>query len=157
MIRDQKTIHINTSPERVFAVIETMPNKFPVYRILETKPFFFLRILLVDGFRAAVEVMRIEKPNNNLVLQVGDAMGPFKLTECKKPIKYWFTLRSFFFNCRTGYSLSRTGNGTALSFDLIADDPTRMAKVWWLFVKPIHRLLASKVLRVIKDRVESDK
>jgi hypothetical protein len=154
MIRDQKQIIINASPEKVFDLIETMPNKFPVYGMLETKPFLFLRILFVDGFRAAINVLSIEKPSEMLLLNVGDSMGPFKLTELKKPVKYWFTLRSFFFNCRTGYSLSRNGNMTTLSFDLIADDPKIVAKIWWIFVKPIHKLLASKVLKVIKEKVE---
>ena len=31
MIQDQKQIHIDALPEAVFEVIETMPNKFPVY------------------------------------------------------------------------------------------------------------------------------
>ena len=154
MIQYKKQINIDALPEKVFELIETMPNKFPVYNILETKPFFFLRLILVDGLRAAIEAMSIEKPNDSLVLHVGDSMGPFQLTEIEKPLKYWFTLRSFFFNCRTGYSLSSNGNMTTLSFDLIADDPKIKGKVWWLFVKPIHGLLANKVLKVIKAKVE---
>ena len=43
MIRDKREIKIDAPPEAVFDLIETMPNKFPVYSILETKPFFFLR------------------------------------------------------------------------------------------------------------------
>ena len=43
---------------------------------------------------------------------------------------------------------------TTLSFDLIADDPKIGAKIWWVFVKPIHKLLAGKVLKVIKEKVE---
>ncbi len=154
MIRDKKQIDIDALPEKVFDLIETMPNKFPVYKILETKPFFFLRLLLVDGLRSAIEAMSIEKPNDSLVLSVGDSMGPFQLTELEKPLKYWFTLKSFFFNCQTGYSLSINGNMTTLSFDLIADDPKIMEKVWWFFVKPIHGLLANKVLKVIKVKAE---
>ncbi len=83
MIQDQKQIDINTPPEKIFGLIETMQNKFPVYKILETKPFFFLRLLFVDGLRAAVEVLSIEKSNDLLVLNVGDSMGPFQLTELK--------------------------------------------------------------------------
>ncbi len=83
MIQDQKQIDINSPPEKIFGLIETMPNKFPVYKILETKPFFFLRLLFVDGLRAAVEVLSIEKSNDLLVLNVGDSMGPFQLTELK--------------------------------------------------------------------------
>jgi len=155
MIQDQKHIDINSPPEKIFGFIETMPNKFPVYKILETKPFFFLRLLLVDGLRAAIKAMSIEKPNDSLKLKIGDSMGPFKLTELEKPLKYEFTLRSFFFNCRTGYSLSSNGNMTTLYFDLIAEDLRLMEKVWWYFLKPIHGLLANKVLKIVKDKVES--
>jgi hypothetical protein len=154
MIRDHKQINISASPEKVFSLIETMPNKFPVYEILETKLFIFLRILLVDGLQAAKKAVGIDRSNDVLVLDVGDSMGPFKLTERKRPLKYLFTLRSFFFDCRTGYSLSRKGDFTTLSFDLIADDPKLMAKAWWIIVKPIHRMLANKVLKVIKAEVE---
>ncbi len=154
MIQEKKQIDIDALPEKVFELIETMPNKFPVYKILETKPFFFLRILLVDGFRAAIEAISIEKPNVSFVLNVGDSMGPFQLTESEKPLKYWFSLRSFFFNCRTGYSLSSHGSMTTLYFNLIAEDSRLLEKVWWFFMKPIHGLLANKVLKVIKDKVE---
>ncbi|MCP4370465.1 MAG: hypothetical protein GY797_20490 [Deltaproteobacteria bacterium] len=155
MIQDQKQIEIDAPQEKIFAYIETMPNKFPVYKILETKPFFFLRILFVDGFRAAVEVLRIEKAKDTLVLNLDDSMGPFQLTQLEKPLKYGFTLRSFFFNCQTGYCLSSNGNMTTLYFDLIAEDSGLMEKIWWFFVKPIHGLLANKVLKVIKGKVES--
>ena len=155
MIQDQKQIEIDALPENIFEFIETMPNKFPVYKILETKPFLFLRILFVDGFRAAVEVMSIEKAKGTFVLNLGDSMGPFQLTELEKPLKYGFTLRSFFFNCQTGYSLSSNGNITTLYFDLIAEDPKFMEKVWWFFVKPLHGLLANKVLKVVKGKLES--
>ena len=155
MIQDQKQIEINAPPEKIFGLIETMPNKFPVYTILETKPFFFLRILFVDGYRAAIEAIKFEKAKDTLVLNLGDSMGPFQLTELEKPLKYGFTLRSFFFNCQTGYSLSSNGNITTLYFDLIAENPGIMEKVWWFFVKPIHGLLANKVLKVVKGKVES--
>ena len=121
MIQDQKQINIDALPEKVFGLIETMPNKFPVYKILEAKPFFFLRILLVDGLRAATKAVSVKKPNDLLVLRIGNSLGPFQLTELEKPFKYWFTLKSFFFNCRTGYSLSKFGNMTTLNFDLIAE------------------------------------
>ena len=154
MIQHQRQIDIEAPPQKVFGLIETMPNKFPVYKILETKPFLFLRLLFVDGFRAAIEAMKFEKPNDALVLKLGDSMGPFQLTELEKPFKYWSTLRSFFFNCRTGYSLSKFGNMTTLNFDLIAENPRLREKVWWFFVKPIHGLLTNKVLKVIKEKAE---
>ena len=83
MIKDQRQVVINAPPEKVFALIETMPNKFPVYKILETKPIFFLRALFVDGLRSAIKTIKIEKPNDIVVLHVGDSMGPFELTEVR--------------------------------------------------------------------------
>ncbi len=155
MIEDHKQIVINALPDRVFDLIVTMPNKFPVYKILETRPFFFIRVLLVDGWRSAVEAVRFERPAESLVLQVGDSMGPFRLTEMEKPLYYRFILRSFFFNCRTGYSLSRCGNMTTLCFDLVVEDPGIFERIWWFFVKPVHGLLAGKVLKVIKAKAEA--
>ena len=155
MIQDRRQIQINEAPENVFDVIETMPNKFPVYKILETKPFFFIRILFVDGLRGAIEAVNAEKSSDALILNVGDSMGPFKLTELEKPFKYWFTLKSFFFNCQTGYSLDRKNGMTILHFDLIAEKSSFMEKGLWFFVKPFHGLFAHKVLNVIKERIES--
>lgn len=132
-----------------------MPNKFPVFKILETKPFIYLRVLFVDGFRAAIEAVSIEQSNDELILNVGDKMGPFILTEKKKPIKYSFTLKSFFFNCQTGYSLSTDGSETTLYFELIAENPRFMGKVWWLIFKPFHWIFANKVLSVIKKTINT--
>ncbi len=155
MIQDQRQIIIDAPQEKVFALIETMPNKFPAYKVLETKPIFFLRALFVDGIRSAIKTIKIEKPNDTLILHAGDSMGPFELTEIEKPFKYWFTLKSFFFNCQTGYTLSSNETKTILNFDLAADNPRPVEKLYWFFVKPFHLLLAKKVLRVIRDKVES--
>ncbi len=155
MIQDKRQIQIKSSPEIIFSLIQTMPNKFPIYKILETKPFFFLRALFVDGLGAAIKAVGMEKPDDIMILNVDDSMGPFTLTESEQPVKYWFTLRSLFFNCRTGYSLSAHNSMTILNFDLIAEKPNTMEKVWWFFIKPFHGIFANKVLRVIKERVES--
>ena len=157
MIQDQRHIIIDAPIERVFNIIETMPNKFPVYKILETSPIFFIRLLLVDGIHHAINAINIERPNDMLLLHVGDSMGPFKLMEVNRPFKYMFTLKSFFFNCRTGYVLSGNEEETTLSFVLLADDPSLTERLYWFLIKPVHYFLANKVLRGIKDRVESDK
>lgn len=154
MIIDQRQITINSSPEKIFDFIERMPNKFPVYKILETRPFLFLRILLVDGLRAAFNAISVVRPDDVLILHVGDTMGPFTLSESEKPKKYWFTLKSFFFNCRTGYSLKADDGQTILSFDLIAENPSLMENVWWFLFKPLHGIFANKALRVIKANIE---
>ena len=84
-------------------------------------------------------------------------MGPFQLTEIEKPFRYQFALRSFFFNCQTGYSLSKSGDVTTLNFYLIAENPELMEKIWWFFIRPIHGFLANKVLKVIKEKVEMER
>ena len=153
MIQDRREIQIQSTPEIIFDIIENMPIKFPVYKILETKPFLFLRILFVDGFKAAMQAVDFEKPEETLILNVGDTIGPFTLTIKERPLKYWFTLRSFFFNCQTGYSLSFNGSETTLYFDLVAEDPSFKEKVWWIFFKSFHGIFANKSLSVIKSKV----
>lgn len=155
MLKDNRQIQINASPEIIYDYIETMPNKFPIFKILESKPFLFLRILLVDGLRTAIEAVNVAKPEDVLILNVGDSMGPFTLTEAEKPLKYWFTLESFFFNCRTGYSLYANGSMTTLNFYIIAENPCLKEKVWWLFIKPVHGIFSKKVIRNIKKGVEN--
>ena len=155
MIKDEREIQIESSPEFIFDLIEKMPNKFPIYKALETKPFLFLRLLLVDGLRTAINAMRIEKSDDTLILKVGDSMGPFILTQSEKPFIYWFTSKSFFFNGRTGYSLRTSGGMTTLHFNTISENPSFLEKIWWFFIKPFHGIFANKVLRVIKEMVES--
>ena len=154
MIQDKRKIQINAPSPVIFDLIYRMPNKFPIYKFLETKPFFFIRILLVDGLRSAWEAVRLKKPNDALKLNVGDTMGPFTLIELDRPMKYWFSLKSLFFDCRTGYSLFSKDGGTELSFDLIAENPTFKEKLWWFLFKPFHGLFANKVLHVIKEKSE---
>ncbi len=138
MIQHRLQIMISAPPQTVFHHIDTMPDKFPVYRILETKPFLFIRMLLVDGFHSAWEVANFDKPIKEVRLRVGETMGPFTLDERIAPSRYWFSLKSFFISCRTGYILEKDQSETVLHFDLIAENPCFMEKIWWFFVKPIH-------------------
>ncbi len=154
MIQDKRQIKIKASPQVVFDLIEIMPNKFPVYKLLEAKPFLFLRVLLVDGLRTAFEAIKFKRPTDILKLNVGDTMGPFTLTELERPMKYWFSLKSLFINCQTGYTLNTNGGMTELNFNLISENPTFKEKVWWFVFKPFHGLFANKVLHVIKAKVE---
>ncbi len=154
MIQDKRQIQIKASVHVIFDLIDIMPNKFPIYKFLETKPFFFIIILLVDGLRSAWEAKNFKRPNDVLQLNVGDTMGPFTLTELERPIKYWFSLKSLFFNCQTGYSLKTNDGVTELSFDLISENPTFKEKLWWFGFKPVHGLFANKVLHVIKEKAE---
>ena len=154
MIQDKRQIQIRSSPEMIFEFIEAMPNKFPVYKILERRAFLFLRILFVDGLRRAIQAVSEEKPDDVLILNVGDSIGPFTLTELVKPFRYWFTLKSLFFNCRTGYTIRAKGGMTTLNLDIVAENPRFMEKAWWLFIKPLHGILANTVLRVIKESLE---
>ncbi|MFC1532766.1 hypothetical protein ACFL7M_05315 [Thermodesulfobacteriota bacterium] len=155
MIQDKRQIHIKASPENIYDFIETTPNKFPIYKILEIKLFLFLRILFVDGLRSAIEEIGADKPEDVLILNVGDSMGPFTLTEAEKPLKYWFTIRSFFINCKTGYSIYTNCSTTTLHFDTIIEKPRFKEKVWWFLIKPIHGIFANKVLRIIREKVEN--
>jgi hypothetical protein len=154
MIQDKRRIQIKAPSHAIFDLIDRMPNKFPIYRFLETKPFFFIRILLVDGLSSAWEAVRRRKPDDVLKLNVGDTMGPFTLTESERPIRYWFTLKSLFFDCQTGYSLHSNDGVTELSLDLIAEKPTFRERIWWFIFKPFHGLFADKVLHVIKAKIE---
>lgn len=157
MIQDQRQIQIRSSPEAVFDFINKMPNKFPVYSFLETRPFFFLRMLFVDGLRGAVQAIRQEKLDDNAwILNVGDSMGPFTLIESVRPVRYWFALESFFFNCRTGYSIRTEGSMTTVNFDIVAENPRFGEKVWWVLIKPFHGILANEVLRVLKEKIEGE-
>jgi hypothetical protein len=156
MIQNQHSIKINASPEKVFRLIETMPNKFPVYKILETKPFVFIRMLFTDGFSSAVKAMFIDIAKKSHMLNIGDSYGPFKLIEIIKPARYLFDVDSFFMKYQTGYILTSDGkNNTKLNFEITAGDLLPSEKVYWLFVKPIHHLLAKKALRVIKEKAEN--
>jgi hypothetical protein len=46
MIHDRRKILIRAAPEHVFGVIESMPNKFPVYKILEPFHLVFAKKVL---------------------------------------------------------------------------------------------------------------
>jgi hypothetical protein len=159
MIKDQRSIEIAAPPEAVFAHIDAMANKFPTFRLFETRPFFFVRMALVDGLRTAWRTIRDPELSTYLArqkaspLELGDTMGPFTLTEVRPPERYIFTLESFFICCRTGYVLSATAIGTLLIFDMIAERPTRGERIWWFLFKPMHALMAWKVLRTIKQDV----
>jgi hypothetical protein len=154
MINDQRTIEIKVSPEQVFKQIET--NPFPTFRILNTKPFFFLRIALIDGIRTGIRLAFDKNLNREMTepVELGSSLGPFILTEIERPSRYYFTLKSLFINCKAGFSLHSTANGTLLSLEAIAEDPTFREKIWWFFIKPIHILLAHKVLKTIRQEVE---
>jgi len=147
-------LEILAAPAQVFEIIYSMPKKFPVYPILESRPFLFVRLLLVGGFRTALEGAVRGLPHEHLVLHIGDSMGPFTLTECAKPRTYMFTLRSFFFNCKTGYTLEEGDGKTIMNFKLVAENPSPGERAWWFFVKPVHVLLARKVLTNIKMMAE---
>ena len=154
MIHDQRTIEIKASPERVFKQLEI--NPFPTFRILDTKPFFFLRITLVDGIRTGIRMASDKRLRQKMIepLAVGSSIGPFTLTEKERPSRYYMTLTSLFFNCKTGYSLRSTAHGSTLSFDIIAENPKFGERIWWFFIKPIHVLLAHNALRTIRKKAE---
>jgi hypothetical protein len=155
MIDNRHHILIEESPENIFQFIDQMPNKFPVYKLFETRAVFFIRMLLLDGRKAAKNTFKYKKKYQNLVLKEGDQMGPFLLSTYQFPNKYFFTLNSFFFNCQTGYVIKQKGEQGQLNLDLISENPSRGERIWWFFVKPIHNILSRKVLREIKKRLQN--
>ena len=48
MIKDNRTIEIKATPTQVFNFLETTPNKFPIFKILETRQFLFIRYSCLD-------------------------------------------------------------------------------------------------------------
>lgn len=56
MIQNYQCIEIKQKPGDVFNLINTMPDKFPTYKILGTTPFLFLRLSLVDGIGSAIKL-----------------------------------------------------------------------------------------------------
>ncbi|MFH1845091.1 MAG: hypothetical protein ABIF77_18030 [bacterium] len=151
-IQDRRSTEIEASPEQVFAQIEIDP--FPTFAILDTAPFLFLRLALLDGIGTARRTLATRSGSRDelLPLELGATMGPFTVTEKRRPQTFYFTLRSLFFKCRTGFSLRTTPCGTLLSFDTIAETPTRRERIWWFIVKPAHVLLARRVLGNIRRR-----
>lgn len=161
MLYDSRSIEILAPPESVFGHIATRPNKFPTFKWLDTTPFLFVRIALVDGIGSALRTLsdpafrdrkldEAKKP-----LEVGSTMGPFKLTEVIENERYYFELNSLFIRCRTGYVLSRTNRGTRLVMEIVADDLLLREKLYWYLIKPFHIVLGNQVLKVLKSEVEA--
>ncbi|HOT46806.1 MAG TPA: hypothetical protein PLC28_18130, partial [Spirochaetota bacterium] len=102
-ITHDRTIEIRATPEQVYEYIETMPDKFPTFRLFDTKPLLFLRIAMVDGMKSALKVIRddshwqVRTMKEAEPLTIGSTFGPFTIIEAKKPEKYYFSLNSFFF------------------------------------------------------------
>ena len=155
MLKDERQIQINASPEMTYDFIANMPNKFPIYETLEAKPFLFLRMLFTDGLRSAFKIMNVDRSVDVLILNIGGSMGPFTLTDAERPLKYWFSIKSFFINCETGYFINCNGSTTTLHFDTIIEKPNFKERVWWFLTKPVHGLFANKALRIIKEKVEN--
>lgn len=162
-IIDRRTIQIHARPEEVFDYIENLPMKFPTLKILETRPFMFLRISLVDGIREGFKAA-FNKHYHYGVLQwesglsrLGASFGPFTLTGIERPKKYVFTIDSFFFKGKTGYFFSPSGGDTILQFDTISGNLSKKEILWWRLIRPIHAILAGLVLRNIRKGIESER
>lgn len=160
-ITDDQTIVIRATPEQVYEYIETMPNKFPTFRLFDTRPFMFVRIALVDGVESALKVIRDDSyrrdrmKNKAKPLLVGSAFGPFTLIEAKKPEKYYFSMNSLFFEGETGYKIYPREKSAVLHFDLSTDTTKVYQIVWIRAIMPFHFLLARLVLRNIKAGAEA--
>ncbi len=160
-ITHDRTIEIRATPEQVYEYIETMPDKFPTFRLFDTKPLLFLRIAMVDGMKSALKVIRddshwqVRTMKEAEPLTIGSTFGPFTIIEAKKPEKYYFSLNSFFFKGVTGYTIVPGVQGAILHFDLRTDTAKAFQIVWIHAVMPVHHILARIVLGNIKAGVES--
>lgn len=161
MLYDSRSIEIFATPDSVFRHIATRPNKFPTFRWFESTPFLFLRFALVDGIRSALRTLsdpafrNLKRANAAKPLEIGSTIGPFTLSEVIENERYYFNLDSLFIRCRTGYVLSHTDRGTRLVMELVAENPLFREKVYWYLIKPVHIVLAYRVLRVFKLEVEA--
>lgn len=160
-ITHDRTIEIRATPEQVYEYIETMPDKFPTFRLFDTRPLLFLRIALVDGTQSALKVIRDESYRRDRLkketepLLIGSTFGPFTFIEAKKPEKYYFSLNSFFFEGETGYKIFPGARGAILHFDLSTDTAKVFQIAWIRAIMPVHCILAGIVLRNIKKGVEA--
>lgn len=162
-IIDRRTIEIHARPEEVFDYIEKLPMKFPTLKILETRPFMFLRISLVDGIKEGFKIAVDKSCHDDILkkeaepMSLGSSFGPFTLSEIERPKKYVFTIDSFFFKGKTGYFFSPNGGDTILHFDTSSGNLSKKEILWWSLIKPIHAVLASLVLRNIRKGIESER
>jgi hypothetical protein len=149
MITHKISIEVKNSPIEVYDYIDNVYNKFPLHPFFDSKPIFFVRLLILDGYKSAKKMM-----SNNVgvsgKLSIGDAMGPFKVLSLNKPDKYFFALQSMIFTCETGYEIESLNEGSLLSFSLYAESRNLKQKIVWLLLKPFHSLFASQVLNNIK-------
>ncbi|MBN2079959.1 MAG: hypothetical protein JW838_13415 [Spirochaetes bacterium] len=158
---DERSIYVEKDAEAVFEHIETMPSKFPTFAVLETRPFLFVRLALVDGIRSAWKVITnrdfISELHGKVMkrLEIGSSMGPFTLSVVERPDRYYFEIDSFFFSGETGYRVVPAEGGCRVWFDCRSDGKRRIDRAWWRIIRPIHIFLAKKVLRALKRDVES--
>lgn len=160
MIEASHSIWIDATAEEVYGHIESMPNKFPVFKALEKWPLLGVRIFLIGGFKRGIKIMfsksyyEMAKGNMKKPLAVGGSFGPFVLTEAERERKYFFSLRTLLFNMSAGYLMGPEGSGARLSLALASDNPSLVQRTYWPLVRPMHYILAKKTLSVIKRDVE---
>jgi len=162
MITDSQSTIIKSTPKDVYMHIAQRGNKFPVFKLLDMRPFLALRLIgvgdLKKGFTILLKgnIYKKEGQERGRPLAIGDNYGPFKLIEAIDSHKYFFELKTNMFNLETGYTLTSHENDTLLSFDLISDDPTLLQRLYWRFpTKPLHQLLARKVVNELKKEIEN--
>mgnify|MGYP003564882827 CR=1 FL=1 len=85
MIKDKRIIKINATPIEVFNFLEMTPNKFPIFKIFETRPFLFIRISCLDGIRTGLKVALDNTIQSEMSkkerkpLKIGSKLGPNEL------------------------------------------------------------------------------
>ena len=162
MINDIRSISIKATISRVFKYLETTPNKFPIFQILETAPFVCIRYAALDGIRAGIKVAFNRKLRNEIrinekkPLTVGSKLGPIEFIGAKENMSYDFKIDAKFIKCFTGFNILEKEEESILKFYVQCEHPRKRDRLFWIFAKPFHILLAQKVLRIHKRQIEVD-
>lgn len=160
MIECSHSIKVNAGVQQLYEHIEKMPNKFPVFRVLERWPFLAMRVFFIGDFWSGVRMLcspnhvRYARKRMARPLAPGDSYGPFRLVETVEGEKYFFSLDTSFFRLDAGYVLEPAAGGAVLRLDLVSANPNQLQRMYWSIVRPAHNLLARKTLRIIKEDVE---
>ncbi|MHB8159716.1 MAG: hypothetical protein ACYDGS_04375 [Thermoleophilia bacterium] len=57
VIESSHSIWIDATTDQVYGHIESMPNKFPVFKALERWPLLAVRIFLIGGFKRGIKML----------------------------------------------------------------------------------------------------
>lgn len=161
-IRVRHSVTIEAAPITVYQHIADKEVKFPVYSFLDSRLFLAFRLIAIGepkaGFRLLLRGRAYKSNGLRGKLNVGDFYGPFQLMEASEAEKYLFRLKTKLglFDLKAGYLLDQYGaDTTTLSLIILSESANFLQRWYWRLVKPVHGLLARKVLNSIKKEVEA--